>query len=57
MSSRTGLQLAKHLKRRWLREKDVVEEGGSEWKGKRETQIQQGDVFIKALIDGERSQY
>lgn len=41
----------------WLREKDVVEEGGSGWKGKRETQIQQGDVFIKALIDGERSQY
>jgi len=33
--------------------------GGGRWRAEseEETQIHQGDVFIKALIDGESSQY
>lgn len=41
-----------------LGEKDVVKEGGGGRKGKkRGAQIKSGDVFIKALIDGESSRY
>lgn len=57
MCGRTRLKLAKQHKKQWLREEDIVEEGGGGWKVKKRHTNPLGDVFIKALIDGESSQY
>ena len=35
MCSRSRLKLAKQQKKRWLREKDIVERGGGGWKVKK----------------------
>lgn len=40
-----------------VKKKDIVEKGGGGLKVKRDTQIYQEDVFIKALIDGKSLQY